>query len=96
MAEVDPDLLLNSLSACLSKDESLLGRFVDYLFKIPNIHKQILEQIDSSLNVEMVLDTDPKADPKTNSSSGIVVGELNETVNNLSDKVETLSKDQTN
>lgn len=45
VTELDPDLLLESLLGCLSKDENLLNRFVQHLFQVPDIQKKLVEQV---------------------------------------------------
>lgn len=45
VTELDPDLLLESLLGCLSKDENLLNRLVQHLFQVPDIQKKLVEQV---------------------------------------------------
>ena len=48
--EVNPELLVDSLLACLTKKESLLDRFVSHLLKIPALQNKIAQLVMGSFD----------------------------------------------
>ena len=65
--EVDPELLLDSLLACLTKKESLLDRFVSHLLKIPALQNKIAQLVMGSI--------DPTASTSGDSSESATSGD---------------------
>ena len=49
--ELDPDYLIDKLLSNLSSDDSLLERFIQHLFQLPNIQNKITEQMSVAATV---------------------------------------------
>ena len=55
--EVDPDLFMDTLLACLTKKPSLLDKFLDNLLEAPAIQDKITEKVLGSLDSNTMKDT---------------------------------------
>ena len=72
--EVDPELLLDSLLACLTKKESLLDRFLTHLLQVPSLQEKIAQMVMSSLVTDSSSgdDATANADPNSTTADGSI------------------------
>ena len=91
--EIDPELLLDPLLACLTKKESLLDRFITHLLKVPSLQDKIAQMVmssfitdsdDSAVNVDSSSSTDGDTTKTSIANSFIsTIQELTSAVNEL-------------
>ena len=82
-AEDDPEVLVDSLLACLIKNENLLNSFIEDLFQIPKIQDKIVTQ-----ELEVLKNTPTEI--VVNQSVKAVANDLNDTTQELSRNVKQL------